>query len=150
MVEAVAVVVEAGIGVEILCGETERECICEWAALRDCVAEGVVGVACNGVAVCVEIARDVAVVVVERNIELVSGGVRSGGVADSEVEESSDTPSALQSSGNVFAPIVANRRRRAVRVGDALFYEVPVIVEKGCRRFLCDLLDTLVAYMPTR
>ena len=115
-------------------------------------------------------------VVVERNIELVSGGVRSGGVADSEVEKPSDARAlatatrfirfahsanliafgnwriscTLQIAGEVFAPEIADRRRRAVRVGDALFYDIPVIVEEGCSRFWRDLLDTLVAYMPTR
>ena len=50
------------------------------AGLGDELAEGIVGVPRKGAAVGVEVARDVAVVVVAWNVELLSGGVRSGGV----------------------------------------------------------------------
>ena len=89
----------------------------------------------------IEVAGDVSVVVVERNIELVSGGVRSGGVADSEVEKPADAPCALQRSRNVFAPTVADRRGCAVRVGDALLDQIPAVVEERRHRLWRDLPD---------
>ncbi len=95
MVEAVAVVVEAGFGIEVFCREAVSEEICKRAGLQNRVAEGVVCVLRNGVAGRVEVARYVAVVVVERNIELAGGGVGSGGVADSEVEQSADSRRAV-------------------------------------------------------
>ena len=52
------------------------------ARLGNELAECVVGVLRNSIAVCVEIASYVSVVVVAWNVELLSGGVRSGGVAD--------------------------------------------------------------------
>ena len=69
-----------------------------------------------------EVTGYVAVVVVERDVD---------GIVDRKVEESSDAARALQCTGEVFAPVVVNGRYRAVCVGDALFDEVPVIVEEG-------------------
>ena len=82
MVEAVAVIVETGFDIVVLCREAVSEKIGERARLRYVIAEGVVGVLGNGVTVCVEVASYVSVVVVAWNVELLSGGVRSGGVAD--------------------------------------------------------------------
>ena len=132
MVEAVAVVVKTGFGIEVLCREAMPEEVGKRAGLGDEFSEGIVCVLRNSIAVLVKVARDIADVVVERNIDR---------AVNREVEKPTDATCALQRSGNVFAPVVTDRRRRAVRVGDALFYEVPVIVEEGCSRFWRDLLD---------
>ena len=79
------------------------------ARLGDDVAESIVGVLGDGVAAGVEVASDVAIVVVTWNIKLLSGGVRSGGVGDGEVEQPADTTSSLQCAGEVFTPVVMNR-----------------------------------------
>ena len=68
MVETVAVVVEAGFGIVIFCRETMAEETGERAGLRDGVAEGIVGVLCDRIAVGVKVARDISVIVIERNI----------------------------------------------------------------------------------
>ena len=44
-------------------------------------------------------------------------------------QESADSPASLKVAGEVFAPIVSNRQCCAIRVGEALFYEIPVIVK---------------------
>ena len=75
MVEAVAVVVKAGFGIKVLSREAVAEEVCKRAGLVDCIAEGVVCVLRDGAAVCVEVAGDVAVVVVARDIEF---GLRTG------------------------------------------------------------------------
>src|SRR5574344_1839848 len=125
MVEAVAVVVKADFNIKVFRREAMPEEVGKWAGLGDEFSKGVVCVLCNRIAVPFNVARDVADVVVERNIDR---------AINRKVEQPSDPASALQRAGDVFAPIVADRRRRAVRVGDALFYEIPVIVEEGCRR----------------
>ena len=122
MVEAVAVIVEAGFRVEVFGRETVTEDVGERAGLRDGVAESVVGVGGNGFAGGIKIAGDVAVVVEERDVD---------GIVDRKVEESSDATSTLQRTGEVFAPVVVNGRGCAVCVDDALLNEVPVIVEEG-------------------
>ena len=69
MVEAVAVVVEAGFGIEVLRREAVAEEVGKRTRLGDELAEGIVGVPRKGAAVGVEIARDVAVVVVAWNVD---------------------------------------------------------------------------------
>ncbi len=69
MVEAVAVVVEAGFGIEVLRREAVAEEAGAPAGPGDEPAEGVVGVTRKGAAVGVEIARDVAVVVIAGNVD---------------------------------------------------------------------------------
>ncbi len=140
MVEAVAVVVKTSFGIVILRGEAVAEEVGKRAGLGDEIAEGVVGVLRDGIAVCVEVASDVAVVVVAWNVELLSGGVGSGGVGDCKVKQPADATCALETAGEVFAPIVTNGRCCAVRVGNALLYEVPVVVEESSRCFGCHLL----------
>ena len=82
MVEAVAVVVEARLYIKVFRREAMPEEVGKWTGLGDEFSKGVVCVLCNRIAVCVEIASYVSVVVVAWNVELLSGGVRSGGVAD--------------------------------------------------------------------
>ena len=105
----------------------------EMAGFADEFAESVVGVGGDGFAGGIKVAGDVAVVVVERDVD---------GIVDRKVEESSDAARALQCTGEVFAPVVVNGRGCAVCVGDALLNEVPVIVEEGCRCFRRYLADT--------
>ena len=69
MVEAVAVIVEVGFSVEILCRETVTEDVGERAGLRYGVTESVVGVGGDGFVCGVEVAGNVAVVVVERDVD---------------------------------------------------------------------------------
>ena len=87
MVEAVAVVVKAGFEVEILCREAVAEEVGKRAGLGDEIAEGVVGVLRDGVAICVEVASDVAVVVVAWNVDRAIHG---------EVKQPADAASVLQ------------------------------------------------------
>ena len=58
----------------------------KWAGLRNCIAECVVSVLRYSVSVSIEIACDVPVVVVERNIN---------GAVNGEVEQSADAARAL-------------------------------------------------------
>ena len=122
MVKAVAVIVEAGFRVDVFGREAMAEEVGEGTGLRDGVAESVVGVGGDGFAGGIKVAGDVSVVVVERDVDR---------VVDREVKESADATRALQCTGEVFAPIVVNGRYRAVRIGDALLDEVPIIVEEG-------------------
>ena len=69
MVEAVAVVVEAGFGIEVLRRETVAEEAGAPAGPGDELAEGIVGIPRKCAAVGVEIARYVAVVVVAGNVD---------------------------------------------------------------------------------
>ena len=94
MVEAVAVIVEVGFSVEILCREAVTENVGERTGLRYGVAESVVGVGGDGFAGGIKVAGDVAVVVEERDVD---------GIVDRKVEESPDTACALQRDGEVFA-----------------------------------------------
>ena len=96
MVEAVAVVVKAGFGIVVLRGEAVAEEVGEGAGLGYEIAKGIVGVLGNGVAAGIEVASDVAVVVVAWNVELLSGGVGSGGVGDCKVKQPADAASVLQ------------------------------------------------------
>ena len=128
MVEAIAVVVKTSFGIVVLRGEAVAEEVGEGAGLGYEIAKCIVGVLCDGVAVCAEVASDVAVVVVAWNVELLSGGVGSGGVGDCKVKQPGYAASALETAGEVFAPIVTNGRCCAVRAGNALLYEVPAIV----------------------
>ena len=73
-----------------------------------------------------------------------SGGVRSGGVTDSEVEKPADAASALQRAGEVLAPVVTDCRCRSARVGDAFFDEIPAVVKERVRRFRRHLPDAAV------
>ena len=131
MVEAVAVVVEAGFGVEILSGEAVAEEVGERARLGNGVAKGVVGVMRYNTTTGVEVAGDVAVVVVSRDI---------GQAVDGKEQQTPDTASALRSARQILAPEIAYRSCRAVGVGNALFNEVPVVIEERHRRVLCHLL----------
>ena len=87
MVEAVAVVVEAGFGIVVFRGEAMAEEVGKRAGLGDEIAEGVVGVLRDGVAICVEVASDVAVVVVAWNVDRAIHG---------EVKQPADAASVLQ------------------------------------------------------
>ena len=140
MEEAVAVVVKTSFGIVVFRGETVAEEVGEGAGLGYEIAKGIVGVLGNGVAAGIEVASDVAVVVVAWNVELLSGGVGSGGVGDCKVKQPGYAASALETAGEVFAPIVTHGRCCAVRVGNALLYEVPVVVEESSRCFGCHLL----------
>jgi len=137
MVEAVAVVVKAGFYIKVFRRETVAEEIGERAGLCNRIAEGVVCILCNGIAVGVEVARDVAVVVVAGNIEL---ELRVG-VGDGEEQQASDAARALQRAGEVLAPVISNCGRRAARVGDAFLDEIPAVVEERVRRRRRDLPD---------
>ena len=70
MVEAVTVVVKAGFGIVILCGEAVAEESGERARLGDRAAEVVILVRGNDVAGFVYVLRDIAVVVVCGKVEL--------------------------------------------------------------------------------
>ena len=96
MVEAVAVVVKTSFGIVVFRGEAVAEEVGKRAGLGDDFAESVVGVLRNCVTVCVEVAGDVAVVVVAWNVELLSGGVGGGGVGDCKVKQPADAASVLQ------------------------------------------------------
>ena len=74
MVITVAVVVEVRFAIDILGAGAEREIARHRAGLRDSVSKCFVGVLRHDVALRIAIARDVAVVVVEGNIELELGG----------------------------------------------------------------------------
>ena len=78
-VETIAVVVEAGFGIIVFCGIAERKDIGHWSAAGNKLAERVVCVLRDYIALCVIVAHDVAVGVVEWNVKLASGGVGSGG-----------------------------------------------------------------------
>ena len=82
MEEAVTVVVKTNFGIVVFRGKAVAEEVGKRAGLGDDFAEGVVGVLRDGVAAGIEVAGDVAVVVVAWNVELLSGGVGSGGVGD--------------------------------------------------------------------
>ena len=75
MVEAVAVVVKTGFGIVILRGEAVAEEVGERAGLGDDFTESVVGVLRDGVAAGVEVASNVAVVVVAWNVDRAIHGV---------------------------------------------------------------------------
>ena len=47
----------------------------------------------------------------------------------------------MECAGQILTPIVVDCRCRAVRVGDALFDKVPIVVEECGRSLLRDLLD---------
>ena len=96
MVEAVAVIVEPRFRIVVLRGEAVTEEVGERSGLGDDVAESIVGVLGDGVAAGVEVASDVAVVVVAWNVELLSGGVGSGGVGDCKVKQPANAARALQ------------------------------------------------------
>ena len=87
MVEAVAVVVEAGFDVKVLCREAVAEEVSEGAGLGYEIAKGIVGVLGNGVAAGIEVASDVAVVVVAWNVDRAIHG---------EVKQPADAASVLQ------------------------------------------------------
>ena len=107
--------------------------VVERTGLRYGVAESVVGVGGDGFACGIEVAGNVAVVVVERDVD---------GIVDHKVEESANAARALQCTGEVFAPVVMDCRGCTVRIGDALLDEVPVIVEEGRCCFRRHLADT--------
>ena len=68
MVEAVAVVVKARLGIKVSRREAVAEEFGKRARLGDDVAESIVGVLGDGVAAGVEVASDVAIVVITWNI----------------------------------------------------------------------------------
>lgn len=76
------------------------EVVGHWARLRDDVAEDIVGVGGDDIALRVAVAGYIAVVVVEGDVELELGV----GVGDREVEQAADASGALQRAGEVFAP----------------------------------------------
>ncbi len=87
MVEAVAVVVKASFGIVVFRGEAVAEEVSEGADLGYKIAEGIVGVLGDGVTVCVEVAGDVTVVVVGRNVDRAIHG---------EAKQPADAASVLQ------------------------------------------------------
>ena len=87
MVEAVAVVVKTSFGIVVFRGEAVAEEVGKRAGLGDDFAESVVGVLRNCVTVCVEVAGDVAVVVVAWNVDRAIHG---------EVKQPADAASVLQ------------------------------------------------------
>ena len=76
MIKAIAVVIKFGFGIKIFCREAVVEEVGEGTELGDGVTEGIVGVSGDRVAVCINVLRYVAVVVVARNMKLLSGGIR--------------------------------------------------------------------------
>ena len=133
MVEPIAVVVQSRLDVEVLRREAMAEDAGERAALRNRATEGVVDIGGNGYTIGIDITRDVAVVVVARNIDR---------AIHHEVEQPGDAACALERAGEVLAPVVVNRRSSAIRVGNMFFDEIPVVVEEGRRRFGRGLADT--------
>ena len=104
MVEAVAVVVEAGFGIEILRREAVAEEAGASAGPGDEPAEGIVGVPRKGAAVGVEIARYVAVVVVAGNVD---------NAVEREPQKPAYAARSLQCAGEVFAPVILDDARGA-------------------------------------
>ena len=100
MVEAVAVVVEAGFGIEVLSREAVAEEAGASAGPGDEPAEGIVGVPRKGAAVDVKVARDVAVVVIAGNVD---------NAVDREPQKPAYTTCSLERAGEVLAPEVADR-----------------------------------------
>ena len=131
MRETKAIIVEPCFGIEILHREAVAEEVGKRAGLGDDAAEVVVFVGGDDVAGLVYVLGDVAVVVVAWNVDR---------AVDGEVNQSADAACALGAAGEVFAPIVAHGRCCAVRVGNALLYEVPVVVEESSRCFGCHIL----------
>ena len=125
MVEAVAVVIEAGFDVVVFCRETMAEEVGERPGLGDDVAEGVVGVLRDGVAVGIEVARNITDVIIAWNVD---------SSINCKVKQSANAACRLKCAREVFAPVVVDCRRITIRVGDALLYEVPVVVEESRRR----------------
>ena len=125
MIETVAVVVETGFDVEVLCREAMAEEIDKGTGLGDDLAESVVSILGDGVAVYVEVTSDVAVVVVAWNVDHAVAG---------EVEQPAYSARPLECTGEVFAPIVVDRGGRSVRAFDSLFNKLPLVVEERCGR----------------
>ena len=105
----------------------------ERAVLRDRAAEDVVGVGGDVCSTGVKVTCEVAVVVVAGDIDR---------AIHRQVEQPADTARTLECAGEVLAPIVVDRRDRAIGVGDALRDEIPVVVEERVRGGRCDLLNT--------
>ena len=116
----------------ILRREAVAEVVGEGASPGDGLAECVIGVLRYGVAVGVEIVGYVADIVIARNIDC---------AIDGEVKESADASGALQRVRKILAPVVADGRGCAVHIRDALFNEIPTIVEVGRRRLRRGLAD---------
>ena len=133
MVEAVAVVVEARLGIEVLRREAVAEEAGAPAGLGDEPAEGIVGVPRKGAAVGVEVARHVAVVVIAGNVD---------NAVDREPQKPAYTTSSLERARKIPAPVVADRRCGIVCVGDSFLHEVPVVVEERGRGIWRHLLHT--------
>lgn len=87
MVEAVTVVIKASFGIVVFRGETVAEEVGEGAGLGYEIAKGIVGVLGNGVAAGIEVASNVAVVVVAWNVDRAIHG---------EVKQPADAASVLQ------------------------------------------------------
>ena len=68
MIKAIAVIIEASLGINVFCREAMAEEVGERARLDDELAEGIVGVRCYNIPVGIDILCDVAVVVVARDI----------------------------------------------------------------------------------
>ena len=130
MVEAVAVVVESGFGIVVFRGEAVAEEVGKRAGLGDDVAESVVGVLRDGVAVCVEVASDVAVVVVAGNVDR---------FVNCEVKQATYAACTLECAGEVLPPIVVNYQCASICVSDLFLNEIPVVVEERHGRIGRDL-----------
>ena len=132
MIEAVAVVVEAGFGVVVFGRETIAKEVRERTGLSEGIAEGVVGVRCDDCAGRIAIMRHVAVVVVERHVDA---------AVDREIKKSADTTRPLKRTREVFTPRIPEDRIRPVRVRDPLFDEIPIVIEVSRRRLGRHLAD---------
>ena len=95
----IPVVVEAGFGVVVFRAEAEGEDVGHRARLRDGAAEGVVGVGGHDLARLGDVVRDVAVVVVEREVP---HAVHFGR------EEAADAARAVERAGEVAPPDVVD------------------------------------------
>ena len=132
MVEAVAVVVEAGFGVIVFGRKAMSKGRREISRLGNRIAESIVGVRCDDCAGRIAVMRHVAVVVVERHVDA---------AVDREIKKSADTARALKRAREILAPRIPDDRIRSVRVRDPLFDEIPIVIEVGRRRLGRHLAD---------
>ena len=132
MVEAIAVVVEAGFGVVVFGREAMAEEVRKISGLGNRIAEGVIGVRRDDCAGRIAVMGYISVVVVEGHIDR---------PVDSEIEKSADTTRPLKRTGEVLAPRILDDRIRPVRVRDPLFDEIPIVIEVSRRRLGRHLAD---------
>ena len=127
MVETVAVIVKTDFGIVVFGREAVAEEVGKQSCLGYGVAEGVVGILRYGVAVFVEVARDVAIVVVCGEVELAIAR---------NCKETADAARAVKRVGEVKSPEVLDFRRircAAVDGVDGFVNQVPVVVHERAR-----------------